>query len=252
MTATVKHTKKQVNEYDKAIQSSIIDPLQKQIIENLSAVENNKQEYEYAINSAFEDPNYQAHVKDQTVLLANTQVDLLNTYNQKKVQTQFEQLFSIDVSDILDERVTKDVMDSAIDWNIDLIKSIPTELHEQVQIAYTDIITNTGFDQQAVANMLTDRFGVSRSRSKFIASDQTAKTMGALNHTRQQQAGATHFIWRTSDDERVRPAHAELDNQIFSYDSPPSIGMPSQPIRCRCIAEPVILGVTEINQNNLL
>lgn len=38
----------------------------------------------------------------------------------------------------------------------------------------------------------------------------------------------------------MRPTHAELEGKIFDWDNPPPEGNPGMPIRCRCVAIPVI------------
>lgn len=47
-------------------------------------------------------------------------------------------------------------------------------------------------------------------------------------------------VWRSRDDPRVRSAHAEYDDQTFSWSDPPSGGHPGQGWNCRCTAEPII------------
>ncbi len=48
------------------------------------------------------------------------------------------------------------------------------------------------------------------------------------------------YIWRSQDDARVRTAHAQYDDQVFSWSDPPEGGHPGQGWNCRCTAEPVI------------
>lgn len=62
---------------------------------------------------------------------------------------------------------------------------------------------------------------------------------GLINEIRQRQLGVTHYIWRSRDDERVRHAHAEQDDHVFTWDDPPAGGHPGQAYNCRCHAEPV-------------
>ena len=82
------------------------------------------------------------------------------------------------------------------------------------------------------------RFDVSESRAALIARDQVGKFYGALNRARQEDLGLTHFVWRTANDERVRPEHVRLDGQRFSWSKLPAEGYPGQPINCRCNADP--------------
>ena len=48
------------------------------------------------------------------------------------------------------------------------------------------------------------------------------------------------YIWRSSDDSRVRAAHAEYDDHIFLWSDPPEGSHPGQGWNCRCTAEPII------------
>ncbi len=51
------------------------------------------------------------------------------------------------------------------------------------------------------------------------------------------------YIWRTRGDEKVRPSHAALEGQVFSWDNPPAIGHPGEDHNCRCMAEPHLEGI---------
>lgn len=66
----------------------------------------------------------------------------------------------------------------------------------------------------------------------------------AVNERRQRTLGVTHFVWRTQDDAKVRPAHAERDDRVFSWDDAFSDGLPGHGYNCRCRAEPAILDGT--------
>lgn len=79
------------------------------------------------------------------------------------------------------------------------------------------------------------------NHARFIAHDQINKLNGRLNQTRQEAAGITSFIWRTQQDDRVRPAHEEIEGRKFQWaEGAPGIGLPGEPYQCRCTAAPVI------------
>ena len=69
---------------------------------------------------------------------------------------------------------------------------------------------------------------------------------GLINELRQRELGIELYIWRSRDDDKVRSAHAENDDRIFRWDSPPNSEHPGQAYNCRCFAEPFITGVSEI------
>ncbi len=59
-----------------------------------------------------------------------------------------------------------------------------------------------------------------------------------LTEEEQRAQGFTHYIWHTTGDDKVRPAHAANDGKIFSWDDPPSTGHPGEDYGCRCWAQP--------------
>jgi len=46
------------------------------------------------------------------------------------------------------------------------------------------------------------------------------------------------YVWRTREDDKVRPSHAANDGVIFAWDTPPATGHPGDDYGCRCTAEP--------------
>ena len=54
----------------------------------------------------------------------------------------------------------------------------------------------------------------------------------------KQARPSTYYIWRTRDDQKVRPSHAANDGRIFAWERPPPTGNPGDDFGCRCIAEP--------------
>lgn len=128
--------------------------------------------------------------------------------------------------------------------NVGLIKSIETQYLDDVQTVVTRSIAD-GDRWEELAAELADRFDVSESRAALIARDQVGKFYAAVNEARQVDLGITHFFWRTSGDERVRPEHQELEGKRFSWANPPKDGAPGQPINCRCTAEPDFAAVID-------
>lgn len=61
----------------------------------------------------------------------------------------------------------------------------------------------------------------------------------------KQERPTTHYIWRTRRDNKVRPAHADREGQIFSWDEPPTGGHPGEDHNCRCTAEPYFPEISE-------
>ena len=240
MATEIRHTGTQVNDYYRKIKKLVIEPLQKDIVKRLAETPEIASAWQNQINKAFNDVEYVNRVDTGSPVIASNHINGLSDWHQKKMGTQFNELFGIDVIPLLNDQNTQTLLSPIISTNIDLIKSISPELLSQVNDEYSKILQTKGFDTSAVLRMLTDRFSVSDSRAQLIAEDQTGKTIGALTSVRQQQVKVTKFMWRTSEDERVRPSHAVLDGKIFNWATPPAIGIPGEPIRCRCVAIPVL------------
>lgn len=123
--------------------------------------------------------------------------------------------------------------------NVQLITSIGDTFFSQIE-ELTQQGIRDGRRPESIAKEIEERFSVSKSRAKLIARDQVSKLNGQITKSRQTELGIEKYIWRTSQDERVRDSHKELDGQEFSWADPPSVGHPGSDYQCRCWAEPVI------------
>jgi SPP1 gp7 family putative phage head morphogenesis protein len=121
--------------------------------------------------------------------------------------------------------------------NVALIRSLPTRYLDDVETRVARAV-RTGARAEDVAAELEARLGVAEDRARLIARDQIGKLNGELNKTRQEALGVDAFVWRTSRDERVRPAHAAREGKSFMWTEPPADGIPGEAVNCRCFAEP--------------
>lgn len=104
-----------------------------------------------------------------------------------------------------------------------------------------------GIRVEEVRARIQERLGVVRSRAELIARDQTLKLYGQIQEARQTAAGIEEYTWSTSEDERVRPRHQELDGTTQRWDSPPVVdersgrrASPGGDFQCRCAAIPIL------------
>lgn len=123
--------------------------------------------------------------------------------------------------------------------NIDLVVNAQRVYAASVQDIFS-APENFGLSVDSLRDKLLERGDVSESRAELIARDQTLKLNGAITQIRQENAGVESYTWSTSNDERVREEHAELEGQVFSWSDPPDVGHPGQDFQCRCVALPVI------------
>lgn len=159
--------------------------------------------------------------------------------NRKQFIRDVRKTIGIDLPRTLTAEGVDDALLLATRENVNLITSIPQQFLTQIESAVT-----AGIQQGQKAESLIQqiiRIGkVTESRAKLIARDQTSKINGALNEIRQTNAGVTKYVWRTSEDDRVRPSHKDNNGTVFRWDTPPSkTGHPGHDINCRCYPEPV-------------
>lgn len=134
------------------------------------------------------------------------------------------------------------VIDRARTQNVELITRASRDFLDDVRDTLDDM---EGDRPEDIAAALEDRVKVSKSRATLIAVDQTLKMHAALSQERMKAAGVDRYRWSTSLDERVRPTHAALQGQVFSWDDPPETNddgdtnNPGEDYRCRCVAIPV-------------
>lgn len=121
--------------------------------------------------------------------------------------------------------------------NVALIKSIPSQFFDDVEKRIARAVASGATPKQLAAE-LADRYKVADDRAMLIARDQTGKYYGQVAEARQKSMGVTRYIWRTSNDERVREEHAAREGESFSWDDPPEGGHPGEDFQCRCYAEP--------------
>lgn len=127
--------------------------------------------------------------------------------------------------------------------NLNLIRSIKSQTLEKIRYQMGDMILNAQGKQLRTAElseMIQSVAQNNKNRAELIARDQIGKLNGRLTQLRQTSAGISRYTWSTSNDERVRPAHAAREGKIFEWAHPPSDGNPGYPIRCRCVGIPVI------------
>ncbi|HVJ26392.1 MAG TPA: minor capsid protein, partial [Vicinamibacterales bacterium] len=92
--------------------------------------------------------------------------------------------------------------------------------------------------------------GVSASRAEFLARDAVLSINSKITTARMKAAGIEEFVWTTSQDERVRESHKELEGKTFRYDDPPVVdgetALPGEPWNCRCTAYPALPELDDI------
>lgn len=61
----------------------------------------------------------------------------------------------------------------------------------------------------------------------------------------KQTETSGQYVWRTQNDDKVRPSHRANDGHVFDWSAPPDTGNPGSEYGCRCQAVPYARGATE-------
>jgi len=110
-------------------------------------------------------------------------------------------------------------LDKLVEDNIGLIKSLPERLTSRLEEKIKDI-PKAGESRATVQKLLKETGDIGNRRAELIARDQIGKLNGDLTRLRQESLGGTMYIWRTSQDGRVREAHQALDGKICKWEDP--------------------------------
>jgi len=188
--------------------------------------------------------------------IANNFITDINTYNIQKMSKQFGS-FGIDI--MTNEKNVTDFLQASIAINVQLITSIKSQYLDRVE----SLVLNNmrlGLRPSSIESQLQEQFGITKSRAKMIARDQTSKAANGLAQKRMKASGIEFFQWITSKDERVRSSHRSIANKftkhgpgIYRWDDLPLSDngvhiAPGDDYQCRCIARPVLQ--SEVNRNN--
>jgi SPP1 gp7 family putative phage head morphogenesis protein len=122
--------------------------------------------------------------------------------------------------------------------NVQLIKTVPERHFARVESTVFNA-ARQGSLLKDVNKQIQNIYGQTKTNASRIARDQHNKLFGQLNQFRQLGVGIARYIWRTVEDNRVRPTHSFNNGKSFLWSRPPlATGHPGQDFQCRCWAEP--------------
>lgn len=134
-----------------------------------------------------------------------------------------------------------------LEQQVGLIKSIPLDASIRVQKLAAEMATS-GERADEIEEMIRRSGEVSASRATMIARTEVARAGTVFTQARCEQAGITHYIWRTAHDRDVRPGHRAMEGKVCEWNDPPAVREndkiyyhhPGEIWNCRCYAEPII------------
>ncbi len=141
------------------------------------------------------------------------------------------------------EKLAEDYTDNMKLWIKKWCEEEITELREQVE---DNALEGYRFDR--LIDRIRSRYGVTESKAKFLARQETSLFVSKHRQQRYGEAGVVKYIWSTSHDERVRESHKHLDKKEFFYSQPPVVATipkmrtanPGEDFNCRCVDIPIL------------
>lgn len=169
--------------------------------------------------------------------LADRTAQNVSRFQQQQFNKQTKAALGVDIASS-DRRIPALLTHFSAE-NVQLITSLHARTFDDVGKLVTRAFTS-GTRPETLAKDLQDRFDISERHARFIARDQINKLAAQVDQSRMQEIGINRYIWRTMEDERVRPEHQALDGEMFNFDEGSGEeGNPGDEPGCRCFPEPV-------------
>lgn len=175
--------------------------------------------------------------------MLRSMVELQVSQHTEKFTENARKAFGVSLKGIIRGDDLEDYIEAAGLRYAGLCKGMSDDLVRKIQMLTMNALINSK-PTRVLTREIKQATGVSRSRARLIARDQTAKINSELNKVRHKQAGIDEYVWRTAQDERVRERHKRLEGKKYSYEERTGAeeGLPpGQPIQCRCIAQGVVV-----------
>ena len=139
--------------------------------------------------------------------------------------------------------------------NAELIRSLPLKVSKEVTAKVSKLTLAGERPETIAANLGKLTAHIARWHVQLIARTETSKAMMALTQARAEDLGINYYVWRSSEDSRVRISHrfmAQRGGVLVSWADPPSpellVGEKStlghynagDCPNCRCYSEPLL------------
>lgn len=161
----------------------------------------------------------------------------VEVWQRKSFAAAIRNSTGLDLYALLSQADVEDAVAASLERHAGLVRGMSADAERRIsETIWREFIRDT--PRNAIGKMLAAELDISRNRANFIAKDQTIKLGATLNEERQQQAGITQYMWRTAEDDRVRPTHAIRDGKVYDWND--SGIKPGEEPNCRCTAQAYI------------
>ena len=221
--------KRHEREYERAIRRQLLLPMVAPFVQALDFAESRYLEIRARLDAIPVPPFPVGPVTAQVAARAG----VMRSYQKRAFERVMNRALGVDVGPL---SLGPNIAARTTTWigtNVDLIKTIPPRFHFAMKRDLLKLAGGAAFDRQALAQIVSKNYGSAGYNLRRITRDQTQKLIAQLNQQRQADVGVTHYIWRTSEDERVRPSHRRNNGNEFAWAQPPvQTGHPGNDIQC--------------------
>lgn len=197
------------------------------------------------MSSTMIDPN-------QMRAVVNSMAIKVDRFNQAQCDDLIKSVLGMPMREIPFDRIIRQdaeaddtLREMWVQENLDYISNIDEQTKQKIKTMLTGKIVGNVNRRELSKELIAEIEKITqfeRNRAVLIARDQVGKLNGRLMQYRQTHAGIAQYKWSSSHDQRVRPSHQEYDGKIYDWEGKNTApeGSPGIPIRCRCVAIPVI------------
>lgn len=132
----------------------------------------------------------------------------------------------------------------AIDYSHSVSLPIKDWAHETVLELRQDVqnMVYAGQRPDAIARLIQEKYGQSKRKAAFLASQETRLMKGTFDQERAKSVGSKAYLWRGRMDQKERHDHKLLEGKKIFIDSPPVVDLKTgrrahagMDWGCRCI-----------------
>jgi len=148
---------------------------------------------------------------------ASQMVEKVGTANKNKFDRTVARATGVDLGSIITSEGLEDFTALSVNKNVSLIKSLPEEYLKQVETIVNNGVVS-GAKYKTIEKEIAAKTGANSklaNRIKTIARNEVQTINSQITLRRSESLGIKKGIFRTSEDERVRKCHDELNEVEF-------------------------------------
>lgn len=160
------------------------------------------------------------------LMMARGFVNRLNRNNDNTFKSNLRNNVGLDLKGSIEAEGLTDALKVIVSQNVALIKSVKDEYKDNIGKLLRDNVLE-GNRPTNLVTQIKDIGGVTKSRAKFIARNETENINADLTRLRAEALGSKTYVWSSSMDERTRTSHKVMngmlckfnDNTVYSDDN---------------------------------